>query len=43
MFVTRKEFRSLAVDLMCAKLRIAGLEKSMKTYFDEIREIIDNN
>lgn len=43
MFVTQEEFRSLAVDLMCTKLRVIGLERSMKQYCDEIKEIIDNN
>lgn len=43
MFITKREFNSLAVDLMYTKLRVNGLERSIKQYCDEIKEIIDNN
>lgn len=41
MFVSKKKFRSLEIDLMLAKAHIDGIELTLSVYVKQISELID--
>lgn len=43
MFISKKKFNSLAVDLLVTKAKVRGIELTLEVYCKQINEVIDNN
>lgn len=43
MFISKRKFNSLSVDLMVTKAKVRGLELTLASFSDMLRDVLDQN